>query len=92
MGLIITSPYFENGGVIPPQFTCDGADAFPDLLIKNLPEETQGLAISVEDPDAPFKTFIHLIAFVPFATDKITQEVLDQSLLGVNDFGTLGRR
>ena len=86
MGLIITSPYFENGGMIPPQFTCDGADTFPDLFIKNLPEETKSLAISVEDPDAPFKTFIHLIAFAPFATDQITQEVLAQSLLGVNDF------
>ena len=92
MSLVITSPYFKDWERIPPQFTCDGADVFPDLAIKNLPAETKALAISVEDPDAPFKTFIHLVSIIPFATDQITQQTLDQSILGLNDFWALGRR
>jgi Raf kinase inhibitor-like YbhB/YbcL family protein len=51
--MIITSSAFNDGGMIPPKFTCDGGDMNPELLIQNVPPEAQSLALIVHDPDAP---------------------------------------
>ena len=88
--LKITSSDFANGEFLPAKFSCEGEDAFPTLEIEGLPEETKALAILVEDPDAPVGVFVHLMAIVPFATGKIDEQVLEQSILGINDFGRIG--
>lgn len=53
MALELTSPAFEHHGDIPARFTCEGADVSPPLNIAGLPAGTVGLALVVEDPDAP---------------------------------------
>jgi len=53
MTLKLTSTAFEEGGEIPPQFTCEGEDTSPDLAWEGLPEGTSSLVLIVDDPDAP---------------------------------------
>ncbi len=74
------SPAFENGGPIPPQFTCDGDNISPELVISGVPEGAKSLALLVEDPDIPqfakekfgIDVFDHWTLFnIPFETARI---------------------
>jgi Raf kinase inhibitor-like YbhB/YbcL family protein len=57
--MIITSPNFGAGEVIPARFTCDGGDANPELRIQGVPVEAKSLVLIMDDPDAPGGTFTH---------------------------------
>jgi Raf kinase inhibitor-like YbhB/YbcL family protein len=57
--LAVASPSFRNGGVIPKQFTCDGAGTRPTLSWAGVPAKAAEVAILVGDPDAPGGTFVH---------------------------------
>src|SRR5579883_1185225 len=59
----VTSSVFPEGGMIPQQYTCDGANLSPPLSLSGLPAGTASLALLVEDPDAPRGTFTHWVAF-----------------------------
>ena len=67
--LSVTSSAFEPGGEIPGEFGCDGHGAFPGLTWDGVPQDTQSVAVTVLDPDAPSGTFVHaLIADLPAGT------------------------
>ena len=51
--LTITSSAFTEHGSIPVEYTCDGEDASPPLSWSGVPSRTRGLALIVDDPDAP---------------------------------------
>lgn len=53
IGLIITSPSFENGATIPVKFTCNGKNVNPPLVIFGVPREAKSLALIMHDSDAP---------------------------------------
>jgi Raf kinase inhibitor-like YbhB/YbcL family protein len=55
----LTSPAFAQDGTIPERFTCDGEDTSPPLEWSGVREDTEELALLVEDPDAPGATFVH---------------------------------
>jgi Raf kinase inhibitor-like YbhB/YbcL family protein len=57
----VTSPSFENGGMIPSRFTCDGENINPQIEITDFPEETVSFAMILEDPDAPSGIFYHWV-------------------------------
>jgi len=59
--LFITSSAFENGGIIPKQYTGKGEDKSPPLEIKNVDPLAKSIAIIVDDPDIPipFLSFTH---------------------------------
>lgn len=60
----LSSPAFADGGRMPPRFTADGEGVSPPLLWGPVPEETQCLALIVEDPDAPsLDPFVHAIVW-----------------------------
>lgn len=63
MEIKITSPAFEEGGMIPEKYTCDGIDVSPPLMWSSVPEGTVTLALICDDPDAPIGTFVHWVLF-----------------------------
>lgn len=49
----VTSTAFSEGQAIPRKHTGEGDDVSPPLAWSGVPEETQELALIVDDPDAP---------------------------------------
>ncbi len=93
----ITSTSFEEGGAIPPVFTCTGENYSPNLSWKDLPSGARSLALIVSDPDAPGGTFIHWVLYnlpptltlLPEGLGK-TSALPNGSAVGYNDFHHLG--
>jgi Raf kinase inhibitor-like YbhB/YbcL family protein len=59
----IRTPAFNDGEPIPREFTCDGDDAPPVLVVSGVPEATRSLALIMDDPDAPKGTFTHWLVY-----------------------------
>lgn len=53
MKLTLTSPAFEQGGMIPSKDTCDGKNVSPELRVSGVPEGTKSLVLVMDDPDIP---------------------------------------
>ncbi|MGZ4639021.1 MAG: hypothetical protein ACXV2J_08165, partial [Actinomycetes bacterium] len=51
--LTVRSPAFAEGGPIPRDFTCKGANISPPLQWSGVPSTARALALVVSDPDAP---------------------------------------
>ncbi len=87
--LSIASTAFPHNGMIPAQHTCDGADASPPLSIREIPEKTRSLALIVDDPDAPGKTWVHWVVWNLGAnTAEIPSNALSgDAVQGRNDWG-----
>lgn len=47
------SPAFDNGGIIPSAYTCEGKNINPPLVISDVPKGAKSLAIIMDDPDVP---------------------------------------
>jgi len=81
--LKLTSTSFEDGGMIPPRHTCDGANVSPALAWSGVPENAAALALICDDPDAPMGTWVHWVLYdLPPEVTELpegvpTQEVLD---------------
>lgn len=91
--MIITSPSFKDGEMIPKKFTCDGGNINPELQIQNVPAETKSLALIMHDPDAPRPGgFTHWVAWNinPETTVIKEESVPPGSVEGVNGRGALG--
>jgi Raf kinase inhibitor-like YbhB/YbcL family protein len=61
--LTVRSPAFAEGGPIPRDFTCKGANISPPLQWSGVPSTARALALVVSDPDAPGGTYTHWIDF-----------------------------
>jgi Raf kinase inhibitor-like YbhB/YbcL family protein len=97
MTLNLTSTAFEEGGMIPAQYACDGQNVSPPLAWSNLPEGTKTLALIADDPDAPRGTWVHWVIYQIPATEHglsenvPTRETLDGGARqGKNDFKNIG--
>ncbi|HEX3560913.1 MAG TPA: YbhB/YbcL family Raf kinase inhibitor-like protein [Pyrinomonadaceae bacterium] len=91
--LKLTSAAFEEGGMIPTQYTCDGQNVSPPLSWSDLPEGTKTLALVADDPDAPRGTWVHWVVYKIPATEKglpaniPARDTLDNGARqGTNDF------
>ena len=97
MTLSISSPAFQDGEKIPAKYTCQGQDISPPLKWNRVPNETQSLALIVDDPDAPSGVFTHWVIFnlppdsreLPEAVPAASQ-LPSSALQGKNDFGKIG--
>ncbi|MHA1966981.1 MAG: YbhB/YbcL family Raf kinase inhibitor-like protein [Candidatus Hodarchaeales archaeon] len=47
----ITSPVFNDSAYMPSEYSCEGSDVNPKLEISYIPNETQSLALIMDDPD-----------------------------------------
>ncbi len=97
MPFVLKSAAFENGGSIPRQYTCDGKDLSPALFWSGVPEKAETLALIVDDPDAPSKTWVHWVVFdLPATATGLPEGVPPRptpdlgGTHGINDFGNLG--
>ena len=97
MEIIITSSAFEEGGLIPPKYTCDGDDISPPLQLDAIPEGTKSIALISDDPDAPMGTWVHWVLFnLPADTIQLHENIPPEETLpngakqGKTDFGRIG--
>ncbi len=93
----VTSPAFEEGGMIPKKYTCDDENVSPPLAWTNVPKDTKSLALICDDPDAPMGTWVHWVIFnLPSDTKELMENIpVQKNLLngtqqGKNDFGNTG--
>jgi Raf kinase inhibitor-like YbhB/YbcL family protein len=59
--ITVSSPAFTEGAAIPQRFTCEGDNRSPPLAWAGVPAGTVGLALVVDDPDAPRGTYVHWV-------------------------------
>jgi len=59
MAFSLSSPAFAEGGPIPKDYTCDGADQTLPVSWSGAPEGTAELALIMDDPDA--RGFVHWV-------------------------------
>jgi len=97
MDIKMSSPAFEDGGPIPPKYTCDGEDVSPPLTWAAVPEGTASIALICDDPDAPMGTFVHWVVYnLPTDTAQLEEAVPADATLpggamqGTSDFGRIG--
>jgi Raf kinase inhibitor-like YbhB/YbcL family protein len=88
--MTITSPAFANGGNIPSKYTCDGADVNPPLQFHDVPATAKSVALIVDDPDAPGRTFTHWFVWHIDPKQTSIAESVRFPNQGVNDFGRTG--
>lgn len=94
----LASNAFAANGLIPVKYTCDGEDISPPLFWDEVPTQTQSLALIVDDPDAPGRTFVHWVVYdIPPTVHQLPEKVSsanttlpDGGVQGKNDFGKLG--
>lgn len=90
--MIITSPSFKDGEMIPKKFTCNGGNINPELQIQNVPPEAKSLAFIMDDPDAPGRIFTHWLVWnIDPKTSVIKEESTPPGgVEGVNDARKIG--
>ena len=93
----LTSMAFSAGETIPQKFTCDGPDVSPQLKWNEPPANSQGMALIMDDPDAPAGTWVHWLLYdLPANTRELPEGVAKQEQVsggarqGRNDFGKIG--
>lgn len=68
----LTSNSFGDGQPIPVRFTCQGADASPDLHWSGAPAQTRSFVLIMDDPDAPHGTWVHWVVYdLPAGTTSL---------------------
>jgi len=97
MEIKITSSAFEDGGLIPAKYTCDGSDVSVPLQWDAVPEGTKSIALICDDPDAPMGTWVHWVIFgLPAETRELAENLPSDATLangakqGITDFGRTG--
>lgn len=97
MQIAITSNAFDEGGLIPSKYTCDGVDVSPPLRWDGIPEGAASIALICDDPDAPMGTWVHWVLFnLPARAKELAENIpTDETLTdgtrqGINDFGKIG--
>lgn len=87
----ITSTAFRHNESVPSQYTCDADDISPPLQLSEAPEGTQSLALIVDDPDAPGKTWVHWLVWnMPADTTTLEEGATPPGTEGTTDFGKTG--
>ncbi len=102
MSFQLTSSAFGRGSSIPGQYTCDGADASPELswgdtpADGNAPQGTVTFALVMNDPDAPVGDWVHWVVWnIPATSHGVVasfpreEQLRNGTRQGRNDFGKI---
>ncbi len=96
-GFYVFSNSFKENSPIPLKFTCQGNDISPEISWGNIPKGTKSFALVMEDPDAPFGTFVHWVIYnipgdyVGLKENVKKEEHIENGIAqGINDFGKTG--
>jgi hypothetical protein len=96
--LTLTSPAFEENGMIPSRYTCDGENINPELRIGIAPEGTMSLVLVMDDPDIPesvkeergIEKFDHWVLYNIPKDTSVIQENSSVGTEGLTSRGTTG--
>ncbi|MBU0536081.1 MAG: YbhB/YbcL family Raf kinase inhibitor-like protein [Nanoarchaeota archaeon] len=83
--LTLSSPAFEANGMIPPEYTCDGDDVNPPIMIEGIPPEAKSMALIVDDPDASKEIWVHWVVYNIDSVSLIDQDTVP-GIEGTNSF------
>lgn len=93
----VKSSAFENNGLIPAKYTCDGENISPPLQWEGAPEGTKSIALICDDPDAPMGTFVHWVLYnLPADAKELAENMPADKKLpngarqGITDFRKIG--
>ncbi len=81
----VSSASFQENAFIPNRYTCDGKNVNPALNFDHIPTGVKTLAIIVDDPDAPNKTWVHWVIWNIPVTHHL-KENHSPGVQGINDF------
>jgi Raf kinase inhibitor-like YbhB/YbcL family protein len=89
----IISSAFENEGLIPNRYTCDGENINPPLEFSEISPSAQSLALIMDDPDVPKDLrpdgmFDHWVVFNIKPSMTTIKENVDAKGTGVSPFQT----
>lgn len=97
MTLEIRSTAFQDGEMIPSQYTCDGDDVSPPVTWLSVPEEAKSLALIFEDIDSVEGVWSHWLVFdMPPDVNMLPEAISPSKTLskggsqGRNDFDNFG--
>ena len=97
MTIKLSSPAFEDGGMIPLKFTCDGDDVSPPLKWEGAPSGSKSFVVTCADPDAASGNWVHWVLYdIPASTQELPvnvppEETLDNGAKhGITDNGSVG--
>ena len=97
MSIKVKSTAFKDGELIPSKYTCDGVNVSPPLSWSSLPANAKTVAMIVDDPDAPGKTWVHWVIYdLPTSMNSLAENVPKEEKLvaggkqGTNDFRKIG--
>ena len=96
MSLTLSSPSFKAYGPIDARYTCEGEDISPALSWSGVPEDAQGLALILDDPDAPRGGWVHWVLYnLPPTTTGLPEackadDLPEGTLEGLNDWRRIG--
>ena len=88
-GLQVYTNAVNSDGWFKREYTCDGPDRTPHVVVKGIPSQAKAVAIIMYDPDAPIGTFIHWLAVAPAKGDEITFPT-NNMIEGKNNFRRIG--
>jgi len=94
---LILSSVFGDGKKIPARYTCDGLNISPPLRIEGVDPKAKGMAIVMDDPDAPMGVWDHWVIWnIDPKMSKIEEgvpneeDVLGNAVQGANTAGMIG--
>jgi Raf kinase inhibitor-like YbhB/YbcL family protein len=87
----LSSPAFEDSGLIPQKYTCQGDNVSPELNWSEAPANTKSFALIMDDPDAPGGTFTHWILFdLPADQKQLAENASPIGVGGNNGLSQIG--